>query len=415
MYRNAFERLCYLLTHVGGLVESRHVMVEEKVAMFLSILAHHKKNRIISHDYIRSGHTVSTHFHEVLKSILKLYPILIAKHVPVDESCTNETWKWFKGCVGALDGTYISVHVSNQQKPKYRIRKGTTTVNILGVCDREMRFIYALTGWEGSAADARVLRDAIHRQNGLKVPREMEFRTSSSKGHDKGKKIEKTRRVWTTREEDVLLQALKEAVNHGWKSENGFRIGYLGFLEYAMKKTFPNTDLRANPHINSKIHVWKKFHGTLMTLLSKSGIGWNGIEKMIDATNEAWELLEKMDSSVHGMRYRSWPYYNDWCEIFGRDRSTGERSESFADAVQEDDLNLGNTDGAAVGVGLEKLLDGFEDNADSISISDPIFSDATSGKKSVGKKRKRSAEIEDRIFDAMNKFSDMTQVSIDEL
>ncbi|XP_073301192.1 uncharacterized protein [Primulina huaijiensis] len=243
----------------------------------------------------------------------------------------------------------------------------------------------------------------------------MEFRTSSSKGHDKGKKVEKTRRVWTTREEDVLLQALKEAVNHGWKSENGFRIGYLGFLEDSMKKTFPNTYLRANPHINSKIHVWKKFHGTLMTLLSKSGIGWNETEKMIDATNEAWELFEKMDSSVHGMRYRSWPYYNDWCEIFGRDRSTGERSESFADSVQEDDLNLGNTDGGAVGVGLDKFLDGFEDNADSILVSDPIFSDATSGKKSVGKKRKRSAEIEDRIVDAMNKFSDMTHVSIDEL
>ncbi|XP_073154181.1 uncharacterized protein [Henckelia pumila] len=118
-----------------------------------------------------------------------------------------------------------------------------------------MKFIYALTGWEGSAADARVLRDAIHRQNGLKVPRDMEFRTSISKGRGKGKNVEKTRRVWTTREEEILLQALKEAVSQGWKSENVFRIGYLSFLEDVMKKTFPNTDLRANPHINSKIHV----------------------------------------------------------------------------------------------------------------------------------------------------------------
>ncbi|XP_073053831.1 uncharacterized protein [Primulina eburnea] len=182
-----------------------------------------------------------------------------------------------------------------------------------------------------------------------------------------------------------------------------------------MKKTFPSTDLRANPHINSKIHVWKKSHGTLMTLLSKSRIGWNETKKMIDATNEAWEPLEKIDSSVHGMRYRSWPFYIDWCEIFGSDRATGEQSESFVDAVQEDALNLGNTDGVAVDVGLEKLFDGFEDNADSILVSAPIFSVATIGKKLIGKKRIRSAEIEDRIVDAMNNFSDMTNISIEDL
>ncbi|KAL8541981.1 hypothetical protein ACS0TY_003005 [Phlomoides rotata] len=34
-----------------------------------------------------------------------------------------------------------------------------------------MQFVYVLTGWEGSAADSRVLRDAINRANGLKVPR----------------------------------------------------------------------------------------------------------------------------------------------------------------------------------------------------------------------------------------------------
>lgn len=56
-------------------------------------------------------------------------------------------------------------------KPKYRTSKGTIAVNVLGVCDRDMNFVYALTGWEGSAADARVLRDSMNRQDGLKIPR----------------------------------------------------------------------------------------------------------------------------------------------------------------------------------------------------------------------------------------------------
>ncbi|KAI5325282.1 hypothetical protein L3X38_034356 [Prunus dulcis] len=33
-----------------------------------------------------------------------------------------------------------------------------------------MQFIFVLPGWEGSASDSRVLRDAITRPNGLKVP-----------------------------------------------------------------------------------------------------------------------------------------------------------------------------------------------------------------------------------------------------
>ncbi|XP_073118648.1 uncharacterized protein [Henckelia pumila] len=171
MNRNAFGRLCYLLTNIGGLVESRYVRVEEKVAMFLSTLAHHKKNRVTGHDYIRSGQTISAHFHEVMRALLKLHLLLLVKPAPVDESCTNENWKWFKGCLGALDGTHISVHVPARDMARYRTRKGTIAVNVLAVCDREMNFIYALTGWEGSAADARALRDALTRDDSFRVPR----------------------------------------------------------------------------------------------------------------------------------------------------------------------------------------------------------------------------------------------------
>lgn len=40
---SAFARLCYLLRNLGGLVDSRYVRLEEKVSMFLSILAHLKR------------------------------------------------------------------------------------------------------------------------------------------------------------------------------------------------------------------------------------------------------------------------------------------------------------------------------------------------------------------------------------
>ncbi|KAL8555284.1 hypothetical protein ACS0TY_003190 [Phlomoides rotata] len=74
------------------------------------------------------------------------------------------------GCLGALDGTLIDVTVPEIDKARYRTRKGTISVNVLAACDRGMHFIYMLAGWEGSAADARVLRDAIARDDGLRVP-----------------------------------------------------------------------------------------------------------------------------------------------------------------------------------------------------------------------------------------------------
>ncbi|KAL0399706.1 UNVERIFIED_CONTAM: hypothetical protein Sradi_2313900 [Sesamum radiatum] len=139
--------------------------------MFLSVLPHHKKNRTVKYDFIRSGRTVSKHFHRVLNAVLRLHPLLLAHPTPVPPHSNCPRWKWFEGCLDALDGTYIDVSVKAQDMARYRTRKGSIAVNVLGVCDRDMHFIYVLAGWEGSAADSRVLRDAITRATGLKIPR----------------------------------------------------------------------------------------------------------------------------------------------------------------------------------------------------------------------------------------------------
>ncbi|XP_068339179.1 uncharacterized protein [Pyrus communis] len=88
---------------------------------------------------------------------------------PIHENSTDPKWKWFKNCLGALDGTPVKVHVPECDKPKYITRKNEIATNVLGVCTPDMQFIYVLPGWEGSAHDGRVLRDAVTRRNGLKV------------------------------------------------------------------------------------------------------------------------------------------------------------------------------------------------------------------------------------------------------
>ncbi|KZV21773.1 hypothetical protein F511_02931 [Dorcoceras hygrometricum] len=117
--------------------------------------------------------------------------------------------------------------------------------------------------------------------------------TPSEQMQGQGRKSDKSRRCWSMKEEEVLISALKDIVANGWKSENGFRTGYLIVLERVMVKAFPGTDLRAQPHINSKLHVWKKYHASLTCMLVLRGFSWNAKDKMVKAEDDAWESYLK--------------------------------------------------------------------------------------------------------------------------
>ncbi|KAL0387668.1 UNVERIFIED_CONTAM: hypothetical protein Sradi_2648600 [Sesamum radiatum] len=98
-----------------------------------------------------------------------MHYILLAKPTPITNECEDPRWRWFKGCLGALDGTFVDVRVPKHEKDRYHTRKGQVSVNILGVCNPKLQFIYVLCGWEGSAADNRVFQDSIHTPGGLGV------------------------------------------------------------------------------------------------------------------------------------------------------------------------------------------------------------------------------------------------------
>ncbi|KAL6206062.1 hypothetical protein ACLB2K_023313 [Fragaria x ananassa] len=89
---------------------------------------------------------------------------------PVLDNCTDNRWKWFKNCLGALDRTYVRVRIAATDKARYRTRKADIATNVLAACSRDMQFTFVLPGWEGSASDSRVLRDVVTRPNGLRVP-----------------------------------------------------------------------------------------------------------------------------------------------------------------------------------------------------------------------------------------------------
>ncbi|CAL5386329.1 unnamed protein product [Camellia sinensis] len=354
--RHTFMCLCTLVQSVR-LSDSKYVLLEEKVAMFLNVIAHDYKNRNIKFNFMRSRQIVSQYFNDVLKAILRLQGVLLKTPEPITANCTDDRWRCFQNCLGALDGTYVRVRVPAIDKPRYRTQKGEIATNVLGVCSQDMQFIYVLPGWEGSASDSRVLRDAVNRPNGLKVPtgfyylvdagytngegflapyreqryhlstwreggipvnpeeffnmkhsaarnvierrfgllkisiitaccllhnlirREMpvdpfEFESMDSVATSCSRKKSKvkadagsigSRRIWTKREELFLISAMRDLCNNPkWKVDNGqFKSGFYGELEKRIVMAFPGSDLRACPHIESKIKIWRKHYGLL--------------------------------------------------------------------------------------------------------------------------------------------------------
>lgn len=70
MDRRTFAILCHLLMISDGLTSTEIIDVEEMVAMFLHVLVHDMKNRVIQRDFVRLGETVSHHFNIVLLVVI---------------------------------------------------------------------------------------------------------------------------------------------------------------------------------------------------------------------------------------------------------------------------------------------------------------------------------------------------------
>ncbi|KAL0396475.1 UNVERIFIED_CONTAM: hypothetical protein Scaly_0095900 [Sesamum calycinum] len=78
-------------------------------------------------------------------------------------------------------------------------------------------------------------------------------------------------------------------------------------------------------HISTPRYMFGKNYGTLMGMMGKSGFGCDDSRSMITVdSQDVWDEYCKIDSSVRTMRYKSWPFFPAWLEIFSKDRAIGE-------------------------------------------------------------------------------------------
>ncbi|KAK1394572.1 hypothetical protein POM88_013628 [Heracleum sosnowskyi] len=77
----------------------------------------------------------------------------------------------------------------------------------------------------------------------------------------------RNKRKWTELEDEKLIESLLELVNNGtYKADNGFKSGYLGFLESCMNVKLPSSGLKRKPHIDSRLKTLKKDFTTVYDL-----------------------------------------------------------------------------------------------------------------------------------------------------
>ncbi|KAL6336580.1 hypothetical protein AAG906_025135 [Vitis piasezkii] len=131
MDKETFMNLCDHLKRHENLQDTQFVTVEEAVTMFLLIVGHNVRMRVVANRFQHSTKTVARHFKE--------------------------------DCIGAIDGTHISAWVLADRQTSFRGRKTIITQNVMCACDFDMMFTFVYASWEGTANDARVFLDALTR------------------------------------------------------------------------------------------------------------------------------------------------------------------------------------------------------------------------------------------------------------
>lgn len=72
MDKHVFHKLCGTLRQRGMLRDTAGVMIEEQLAIFLKVIGHNERHRVVQERFQHSGETISRYFNNVLKAIKSL-------------------------------------------------------------------------------------------------------------------------------------------------------------------------------------------------------------------------------------------------------------------------------------------------------------------------------------------------------
>jgi hypothetical protein len=150
---------------------TQHISVLEQIIILILVAAQGITYSTVCDRLERSLETVHRYVKSSAKSFCKAYDFFVKQPGTgrVHSKIRNDKrfWPYFRHCIGAIDGSHVPVRV-REDMTAYRNRKKQLSMNIFLACDFDMMFVFCLSGWEGSAHDARVYEDVQHK--GFVVP-----------------------------------------------------------------------------------------------------------------------------------------------------------------------------------------------------------------------------------------------------
>ncbi|PON49358.1 hypothetical protein PanWU01x14_230380, partial [Parasponia andersonii] len=150
-----------------------------------------------------------------------------------------------------------------------------------------------------------------------------------------------------------------------WKADNGtFKPGYLQELEKIMSVKIQSCRIKAQPHIDSHIKLWKKQYHTIFEMLGPLaiGFGWNEKLKYVVADQYVFDEWVKSHPAAKGLKNKAFPHYDELGIVFGKDRATGHGAMGFSKMVEEIDKKIENEQESEHGpfTLLDELVGNFE-------------------------------------------------------
>jgi hypothetical protein len=106
----------------------------------------------VENRFERSTETISRKF-KVLEYVFKLGEHIIKgpQFTQIHPRLEDELFSpHFNGCIGAIDGTHISVIVLATEIVSHIGRHWYTSQNVLAICDFDLRFTFVVARWLGS-------------------------------------------------------------------------------------------------------------------------------------------------------------------------------------------------------------------------------------------------------------------------
>ncbi|XP_020591117.1 putative nuclease HARBI1 [Phalaenopsis equestris] len=157
-----FIDLLHELSRNHHLQGSSRTTTREVLAITLYMLSQNESVRGAMERFQHSSETISRYFSKGLQALVSLATQIIkptdTSFANIPEQIANDSryMPYFKNCIGAIDGTHVDARLPSHEKIAYIGRSGTTTQNVMAVCDFNMCFTFVMAGWEGSAHDSRL-------------------------------------------------------------------------------------------------------------------------------------------------------------------------------------------------------------------------------------------------------------------